>query len=88
MGSRARVEPDQGSGTRGWGAHWGLYGWGDGRCGRLGSLFGASGKGDSYGEEWEGKGALGEAMVGESVRLEDCPRVNAALRRLPGSWRH
>ena len=26
-------------------------------------------------------------MVVESVRPEDCPGVDAALRRLPGSWR-
>lgn len=80
--------PSHGSGTRGWGAQWVPYGWGDGRHGRLGSLSGASGKGDSYGEELEGQEDPGEAVVGESVRPEGCPRVNAALRRLPGSWRH
>lgn len=84
LGSRARVQPGHGSGTRGLGAP---CGWDGGRHDRLVSLSGASGKRDSYGEEWEGQEGPGEAMVGGSVRPEDRPRVNAALRRLPGSWR-
>lgn len=88
LGSRTMVEPGHGSGTRGWRAQCGQYDWGGGRHGRLGSLSGASDKGDSYGEEWEEQEDLGEAMVGESMRPEDCPRVNAARRRLLGRWRH
>lgn len=87
-GSKASGEPGHRYGTRGWTAQWGLYGWGGGRHGRLGSLSGASGKGGNYEEEWEGQGGLGEAMVEESVRPEDCPRVTAALCCLSGSWRH
>lgn len=73
LGSRAMVEPGHGNGTRGLGALWGLYSWDGGRHGRLESLSGASGKGDSYGEEWEGQEDLGEARVGGLVRPEDCP---------------
>ena len=87
-GSRPRAELGHGSGTRGLGALWAPYGWDGGRHDRLASLSGASGKGDSYEEEWEGQEGLGEAMVGGSMRPEDFPRVNAALSHFPGSWRH